>query len=448
MTSTAEQAAAIAADFAHLNGHPPAAEADPMAEFWDARPTLRHLRAFARARGVAPLAVLGSAMVRALTMVPARYVLPPLVGGVQPLNLYLALVGPSGIGKGASDRVTRDALRADYWRDPIARGPLYTCDAGSGEGVLAAYGRYDKETKGTELERECVLFMVPEVDHLTAVGSRTGSSLLPTLRKAWSGEALDPQWSAAEKRLRILELSYRLGLVVGVQPGRARALLEDADGGTPQRFLWLPVIDPDAPDPEDRPAEPDPMTLPTVAVPPSRTTVRVCEAAARQVQRAQVRKVRGEVAPDLDSHRYNTQLRVAAALAVLDGHLTIDGITDEDWSLACALMAVSDATRGEVEAELRRQSQAKVEAQAERQATVAVRADMSVEEARLHRTCEAIRRRLEQRPEWTGGELRRALPEHRKRLPEAIDRLARAGDVTVEEVVYRGQTGIKIMRKG
>ena len=35
----------------------------------------------------------------------------------------------------------------------------------------------------------------------------------------------------------------RFGLSVGIQPDRAGWLLDEADGGTPQRFLWLPVTD-------------------------------------------------------------------------------------------------------------------------------------------------------------------------------------------------------------
>jgi hypothetical protein len=37
--------------------------------------------------------------------------------------------------------------------------------------------------------------------------------------------------------------SYNFQLVAGVQPSRAGVLLEGRDAGTPQRFIWIPVLD-------------------------------------------------------------------------------------------------------------------------------------------------------------------------------------------------------------
>ena len=48
--------------------------------------------------------------------------------------------------------------------------------------------------------------------------------------------------------------SYRACLTVGVQPLRSHTLLGASDGGLPQRFVWLPTSDPDAPD--EPPADP------------------------------------------------------------------------------------------------------------------------------------------------------------------------------------------------
>ena len=49
-------------------------------------------------------------------------------------------------------------------------------------------------------------------------------------------------------------------MIVGVQPLRAAPIFEDADAGTPQRFVWFPVSDPDRP--KERPEEPPPLDLP------------------------------------------------------------------------------------------------------------------------------------------------------------------------------------------
>jgi hypothetical protein len=70
------------------------------------------------------------------------------------------------------------------------------------------------------------------------------------------GEALGFAYANATRRISLEAHSYRLGLVVGVQPERAGALLDGSDGGTPQRFVWLPATDPNLtanPDPEPTP---------------------------------------------------------------------------------------------------------------------------------------------------------------------------------------------------
>jgi len=91
------------------------------------------------------------------------------------------------------------------------------------------------------------MFSVPEIDTLTALANRNGTTLLPQLRKAWSGEALTFNYVDRTKALVIEEHTYRLSLVAGIQPGRGRSLIEDSDGGTPQRFVWLPTHDREAP---------------------------------------------------------------------------------------------------------------------------------------------------------------------------------------------------------
>ncbi len=282
---------------------PERAVATLAADLWDARPVLRHLHDFARARMVAPLAVLGVAMARIAAATPAGYVLPPLVGGPGSMNLLVALVGPSGAGKGAAHAAAEDALNLSGFRDAISSETvLHTPDVGSGEGVVHQYAKWAKtEDNGVKQEgvkqiRETVLFTVPEIDQLTAVGSRQGATLLPILRKAYSGEALSFAYADPTKRLHLRARSYRMALTAGVQPGRAAALLDDADGGTPQRFVWLPVTDPDMP--RDRPAEPDRWTVALPGRPLSgQTKVTVCAEAEEEITDAHWRRSRGRVTP-------------------------------------------------------------------------------------------------------------------------------------------------------
>ena len=85
---------------------------------------------------------------------------------------------------------------------------------------------------------------MPEVDTLGNLDKRNGSTLLSQMCKAWSGENLTFAYVDQSKALEIPAHSYRLCMVVGIQPGRAGTLLDATDSGVPKRFLWLPTDDP------------------------------------------------------------------------------------------------------------------------------------------------------------------------------------------------------------
>ncbi len=100
--------------------------------FWSARPVLQHVLTLARARGVGPWAVLGTAMARAVCTIPPTVALPGIVGGRMSLNLFVAAVGPSGGGKGAADAAALDGFT---FTGPAAQlVPL-----GSGEGIARTF---------------------------------------------------------------------------------------------------------------------------------------------------------------------------------------------------------------------------------------------------------------------------------------------------------------------
>jgi hypothetical protein len=409
---------------------------------WDSRPVLQHLHDFARARMVAPLAVLGVAVARVVAATPAGYVLPALIGGHGTLNVFVALVGPSGSGKGTGHAAAKDALDLSGARDSISEDEsLYVTDVGSGEGILHAYAMWTKK-EGVQQIRESVLFVVNEVDQLTAVGSRQGATLLPKLHEAYSGESLAFNYADPTKRLHVRRHHYRMALTLGVQPGRAAALFDAADGGTPQRFLWLPVTDPEMP--RHPPPEPSRWTVPMPGRPSTgRKVVGVCTEARDEIIEAHWRRSRGE-GDALDGHALYTRLKVAAALAVLDGHLGGDGVTAEDWRLAGVLMAVSDVTRAGVQAELRRAAAGVNEARAQAEGVREVVKADTVEAAAIQKAGRAVMTALGKQPgEWvTGAALRRTMTSRvRPYLDAALDALVLAGTVEVEEIAGQGQSG-------
>lgn len=407
-------------------------------EFWDARPELGHIRDFARARRVAPWALLGITLARVVAATPPFVVLPPLIGGHASINLYIGVVGRSGAGKGGAESASSDVLNTNLHAE--------TFTIGSGEAIAHAYmeRRYNRDTKEKELHQHNTqaLFSVAEIDTLAAMHARQSSTTLPELRKAWMGERLGFHYVDKEKRLPVPAHAYRLCLVAGIQPERARVLLDDADGGTPQRFLWIPAGDPDAPD--IPPAEPAPWKwkLPRWPIASAgKVVLNVCEQARQAIDQARLARLR-EQGDALDGHALLCRLKVATALALLAQRVEV---TDDDWALSETVMAVSDATRENVSqmlatAEAER-NKAKGRAEAERAAIVDERRD----EAAVNKAMRAILRRLD--VVGDDGELEGKLrvnslaPQDRTHFPEAITKLIESGFVgaesTAKSMLYR-----------
>lgn len=311
--------------------------ASDVSAFWSARPVLSHVQEFARSRVVSPWAMLGVVLARQIVRVRPAVVLPATIGSEASLNLFVALVGVSGQGKGAAESAAGDAVT--FGQD------LEVATVGSGEGIGHLYAHREKGE--VVRDRESVLFTVPEVDNLTALGNRQGSTLLPQLRSAWSGERLGFSYADPAKRLPIPRHTYRMGLVLGVQPGRAGPLLDDVDGGTPQRFVWLPTTDPEAP--EVPPPTPPPwkwpgFTDPFLFAPDGLLRLDVPDSIVTLIQGAHRDRLLGS-SDALDGHMLLCRLKVAAALCLLDVRLSVSAA---DWELAGVVLRVSDRTRAGV----------------------------------------------------------------------------------------------------
>ena len=404
--------------------------------FWGSRPVLTHIHNYARSRLVSSYAVLGVVLARVVTAVPPFVVLPALVGSEAGLNLFVALTGRSGGGKGAAEAAGTDAVDV---------GPLEVASVGSGEGIARLYGHRDRQGEVIR-DRTAVLFTVPEVDNLTALGNRQGATLLPQLRMAWSGERLGFAYADRLKALPIPRHSYRMGLVLGVQPGRAAPLLDDSDGGTPQRFLWMPTTDPAAPD--TPPACPAPWTwqlpAPWRADGPSGLVVMdVPDVARRTVQAHRLAHLRGQ-GEDLDGHRHLARLKVAAALALLDQRKHVDV---SDWNLAGHVLLVSDRTRAGVTAHLRASAARANEVRGEHEGTRAVVVQNKIAQATERRVSGVVLRRLAKTGGWLSHREVVVSTASRDRgcLPEALERLVDAGAVETRDdcgkPLYRVATG-------
>jgi Bifunctional DNA primase/polymerase, N-terminal len=399
-------------------------------DFWTARPELIHIRDFARSRRVSPWALLGITLARTVAATPTFVVLPALVGGQASLNLFVGIVGRSGAGKGGAEAAAVDVIHSDIHTE--------TFTVGSGEAIAHAYmeRKYNKDTKDYEAHQhnDRALFSIAEIDTLDALHKRQSSTILPELRKAWMGERLGFHYVEKAKRLPVPAHHYRLCLIAGIQPERAGVLLDDIDGGTPQRFIWLPAIDTDAPDTVPDEPQPWPWKLPQWPMASAgRVILPVCQIARGTIDDARLQRLRGN-ADTLDGHALLTRLKVGAALALLAQR---SEVTEQDWDLANIVMAVSDTVRAGVVSTLTaatsERNKARGKAEAERVAIV----DQSRDEAAVNKAARAVLRRLD--VVGNEGELEGKLranslaPQDRTCFSEAIERLADSGLIDAEK---------------
>lgn len=298
--------------------------------FWDSRESLAMIFNTALARMAPPWGVLAYCAAKALTTVRPCITLPPLIGGPGSLNWFAALVARSGEGKGSSAAASK-LLIPDHLVEMF--------NVGSGEGIVAAYGRPQDDGDPTPT-REAIMFEATEIDHLAAMNGRTGATTLPLLRQGFSGETLGFSYAAKDKRRHIRSHTYRMTLVLATQPERAGWLLADAAGGTPQRFMWFPATDSRISLETRWPS--GQLELPKLTEWLSPREIMVPPEAADLIRREHVKRATGSDEPALDGHALFCREKFAFALAVLDGRVNI---TSEDWELSGVAADVSAYTR-------------------------------------------------------------------------------------------------------
>jgi hypothetical protein len=416
---TGEQANTVTGEV--LNTQPDLAVGD----FWAARRVLQHIHTYARAHRVSPWGVLGCMLARVIAATPPRVQLPALVGGRASLNTYVALVGRPSAGKGGAVTASRVCIDLP---DVDTFGP------GSGEGLCHLYVHREKVDGRWELKthRVKVLMYAPEVGTMQALKMRQASTLFSEFNKAWMGEPLSWAYVDPTKQLSLAEHAYRFCLIVGVQPEKALVILEDADAGTPQRFLWMPTEDHDAPDipPPEPQGKGNPLWhSPLLAESHEPHVINVCDTARQQVDQARLAGLRGQSGDGLDGHALLAQLKVAAALMVLDGRESL--ITDDDWRLARIVRQVSDHTRGHVINTLERAKAQQNRARGLAEADRALVVDQRRDEVITRRVGKSIMGKLQREGDWLGhNKLKHSLAtKYRQHFEEVITALIETGQV-------------------
>lgn len=390
-------------------------------DLFDERKSLSKIRDYARERMVAPFAVLASVILRANTAAPAHVMISPMIGTPKPLNMAVITVGPSGLGKTASDDVAEE-----YWPAAIPVYPL-----GTAEGAVQAF---DPDENG-QPQVPNIIFASSEIDNWAALGERTGSLTFPVFRQIITGDQIG-QKNASRAHTRVVnKRSYRAGLSLSAQPGSkgASIMFADAPGGFPQRCIFALSTDPDAPDELPAGVEPykpervpdfKPNAGPYYEIP-------FPETVAAEIRGHRRKVLRGEPGIDpLDGHRNLTAAKVAAGLMILEGR---NKVTEDDWRIAARIMEISDRTRADLIAATQQAARAANRARA----LAAAEREEIGDDRRLLRTREAIERWLSKVPSDGWLARRDLLPKIKANLrgyfDEALAQLIETGRVAEKE---------------
>lgn len=444
----------------------PDAAPDGPGAFWRRREVLEQVWTYARSRYTAPWAVLGAVLARAIAAVEPNIKLPAIIGSPASLNLFVALVGPSGGGKDAAAGVAEHTLLV---HDGGTVVHTETVPLGSGEGLSHIYMKPPAKTArrkpDTDEDSQAIglggldpdqptqyrtraLVTIAEIDTLTALASRQSATVSGQLRQAAMGDQLGFFYVDTAKRMLVPKHAYRLCLIAGVQPGRAQGLLGETEGGTPQRFLWLPATDPTMR--REVPERPDPIAWTPPRYNGPEGLIHVCQQACDVVLDAHIARQRGQ-GDALDGHALLTRLKVAAALAMLDlgrGPREQCEITEEDWDLSGQIMIMSDQTRQAVEGHLAQVGKAENEKRAYAKAREAVVVTDTLEKETMAKVLSWLRRKIG--TEWvTERELRNASKSTtREHIPDGIDRLIAVGEIEAELYEAGHQTARRLRRVG
>lgn len=352
------------------------ATADPGAltlpdEFWDARESLGRVRQAAHSRVRSGDVVFYGMLARLAAMAPHTLRADTGVATPASLNLFAAIVGPSGGGKSSGLSVSRDLVKAtrDLEEFPLGSGEgmaeSYMGEAVEGTGEMAKDGS-EKTAKVRKQVRHNVLFHSDEGNSLNKLIERAGSTVGETLRSAWSGETIGQKNGRVETTRTVPARSYSAGLLIGYQPTTALPLLDDFEAGTPQRFLYAWAVDPSIPGRQQRvpwpgeivspfpahvPVEPQSTGLGTLAAAPfagDLTPITFDEAITEELYDLEHAKNTGSLPADhplrdpFRSQHPVLKVKVSSLLALLEGRRHV---VAEDWRLAQIVIDTSDRVR-------------------------------------------------------------------------------------------------------
>jgi hypothetical protein len=350
-------------------------------EFFESRPWLKAISDISRGQTESSgrWGVYFELLASLAAKLPPNVYVEPLNGTERgSLNLYVAVTGEPGSGKGKTWRLAKQLIP----RDGVAVGQVASGEAIASLFVTRTAAEPGKKSSPTLLEcrKACALLHFSEAEFLSGTAARQGSTIVPVLNSGFSGEEIGASNKKQDNTLIVPENGYRLCMIIEVQPGAADALLNHESTGLPSRFLWTDTKDPQLPahkklmppyplvDSKQLPSngadlceqctnyyraveqgEPFPRLMARgyqINLPDSIMSMLSMQSDA---------KVRGEVStPSLDAHRSELVIRVAALTAIMD-YLTKGGdmnkmernitVSEEEYALAERAVKHSDDVR-------------------------------------------------------------------------------------------------------
>jgi len=426
-------------------------------DFWKAREDLATIYQWAQACRVPPWSLLLEVMARMYTVIPPEVRLPPLVGkSGASLNVLIGHAGRTGRGKDATEDTASSVIELGA---DVPEG----VEIGTGEGISRLFVEYDKKADEQVTIAKSALLSISEIDYLAALVARGGggATIGPVLRKVFTGARLGAQNAGKEFRIHVPKHSYRLCISAGIQPERSALLLDDADGGTPQRWFFSPTVDPYAPD--IRPDEPrrivwhPPDGMPCLGRGDNRRWpdgdpffLEVCSTVRNLVDDERVIVLRGGGNKN-ESHSTLNREKAAAFLGLLDGY---PGIRDEDWELSGIIAAVSAGQREFMAEMLRTETRLRNEAAGYAAAAQAGIIEEVSETRQVQKTCKRIMDKLTERPEWwSHSDLRRAIGPgrnnaYRDSFEDSLESLISKGSIQRSATQYHGASGFRYRLAG
>lgn len=408
-------------------------------------PGLDKVNTAATARGVNPWGVLGAVMSWVAVDIPPEVTTLSEQWGKGTFNLFVALCGEPGAGKGITARLGSELVRrgaqgnfvTDSYNAPV-RGMV-----GSPEGMINALSPRTpdedddaaEDNPRTELAR--VIFVIDEMNRLYGERRTQESTQEGTLLSMWSNENVGVLRKQEKDTLTVNEWTYRVCFLVGAQAKWVHRLASETSAGLAQRWLYLPAVTTHVERPRlGRKRNTTAVELPTIDVPaevwnatkPVAIHDHVQDLMELQAYYLRAADAAGRPVDPFKVHRAYNQARVAAALSVITrGRLEV---SPEAWHLAAAVMDVSDLTRERISREYEhRNRQERINAAADKNRIH----DDAIVKAAETKIIEVLERDKGYVPH---AALRRAMSRpQREVLDTAVENLEKARTISVEDIM-------------